>query len=65
LETRRDAIERRLAPLKRDYDAGRAPRGAEQATLEKDYRDLIEQERNTRGQLAHAEAQVTEILVVQ
>lgn len=65
LQTRRDAIERRLAPLKREYDAGRAPRGPEQEALEKEYVSLVEQEQKTQGELGEAQKRVIEILVVE
>lgn len=65
LQTRRVAIELRLGPLKGEYAAaGRAP-GAGQETLEKEYLDLVEQERKTQGELAQAQKRVVEILVVQ
>jgi len=63
MQTRRAAIERRLAPLKREYDAGNAPRGAEQGVLENEYRGLVEQERQTQGELGQAQKRVAEILV--
>lgn len=63
LQTRRDAIERRLAPLKREYDAGRAGRGAEQEKLENEYRGVVEQEKKTQVELGQAQKRVATILV--
>lgn len=65
LQTRRDALERRLVPLKREYDAGHAPRSPELETLEKEHRGLVEQERNTQGELGQAQKRVVHILVEQ
>jgi hypothetical protein len=59
----RDPIERQLAPLKREYDAGRAPRGAEQEKLEEQYRSLVEQERNTQDELSQVQKRVAKIIV--
>jgi hypothetical protein len=58
-----DPIERRLAPLTREYDAGSAARGAEQETLEKQYRSLVEQERKTQEELGQLQKRVATIIV--
>lgn len=59
----RDPIERQLAPLKREYDAGRASRGAEQEKLEEQYRSLVEQERKTQNELSQVQKRVAKIIV--